>query len=147
MYYYRFFLYYVFTAARNSSDNASLGYHSANSGRRDSTGTMSSYLSSMRSDGSPFPLASNLSSGGSSRRSSGAGSALSSSALSSGLSSRASPFEYDMSGEIFLIFSCNKLEIVFLSPPVRIARWAHMRRFPSVCPSVCLSVCDKYQTR
>ncbi len=30
---------------------------------------------------------------------------------------------------------------------IDIARWAHMRRFPSVCPSVCLSVCDKYQTR
>ncbi len=26
-----------------------------------------------------------------------------------------------------------------LSPPVHIARWAHMHRFPSVCPSVCLS--------
>ncbi len=27
----------------------------------------------------------------------------------------------------------------FLSPPVHIARWAHMHRFLSVCPSVCLS--------
>ena len=29
----------------------------------------------------------------------------------------------------------------FLSPPVHIAQWAHMHRFPSVCPSVRLSIC------
>ncbi len=34
-------------------------------------------------------------------------------------------------------------QFVFLSPPVQIARWAHMHRFPSVCPSVG----DKNQTR
>ena len=27
---------------------------------------------------------------------------------------------------------------ILLSPPVQVARWAHMRRFLSVCPSVCL---------
>ncbi len=31
--------------------------------------------------------------------------------------------------------------IHFLSPPVHIARWAHMHRFLSVCLSVRLSVC------
>ncbi len=31
--------------------------------------------------------------------------------------------------------------VYFLSPPVQIARWTHMHRFPSVCPSDRLSVC------
>ena len=35
---------------------------------------------------------------------------------------------------------------VFLSPPVQPARWAHMHRFPSVCPSVRLWLDQNYWT-
>ena len=37
--------------------------------------------------------------------------------------------------------------VKFLSPPVQFARWAHMRRFLSVCLSVCLSICLSVWTR
>ena len=44
-----------------------------------------------------------------------------------------------------LLFFPRQQGTCFLSPPVHIARWAHMRHFASVClsvcPSVCLSVC------
>ena len=75
-------------SGQNSQENISLGYHS----RRDSnTSTISSYLSSLHSDASPYPFPSNMSS----RRDSEAASQA-----SSRQSMANSPYEYDITGNV-----------------------------------------------